>query len=96
MKAEQYFQYYQTPDNLKVDVATMYLEGEALDLFAWFKSDHQIIYWDDLVKLLQENFGPEIQMNIYVQLSKVGLLMIIRRSLLGVFLVFITGQNIVS
>lgn len=31
LKAEKYFQYYQTPDELKVDIAGMYLEGDALD-----------------------------------------------------------------
>lgn len=35
LKAEKYFRYYQTLDNHKVDVAAMYLEGDALDLFAW-------------------------------------------------------------
>ncbi|KAH0744541.1 hypothetical protein KY290_032534 [Solanum tuberosum] len=28
-----FFWYYQTPDDLKVDVASMYLEDDALDLF---------------------------------------------------------------
>ena len=34
LKAEKYFRYYQTPKDLKVDVAAMYLEGDALDLFS--------------------------------------------------------------
>ena len=58
IKAEKYFRYYQTPEELKVDVASMYLEGEALDLFAWINSERPLIDWDDLVRLFQENFGP--------------------------------------
>ncbi|KAG5582229.1 hypothetical protein H5410_052856 [Solanum commersonii] len=33
LKAEKYFQNYQTPNDCKVDVVSMYLEGDALDLF---------------------------------------------------------------
>ncbi|KAF3660018.1 hypothetical protein FXO38_12339 [Capsicum annuum] len=35
LKAEKYFLYYQTHDDLKVDIASMYLDGDPLDLFAW-------------------------------------------------------------
>lgn len=58
LKVEKYFCYYQTPEELKVDVASMYLEGEALDLFAWINLERFILYWGELVKALQENFGP--------------------------------------
>ena len=42
----------------KVDVASMYLEGDALDLFAWINSERTIYYWNELVKVMQENYGP--------------------------------------
>ncbi|KAF7825223.1 retrotransposon-related protein [Senna tora] len=58
MKAEKYFRYYQTPDDAKVDVATLYLEGNALDLFAWINSKITILYWEELVRALQEQYGP--------------------------------------
>lgn len=35
----------------------MYLEGDALDLFAWINSDCTILYWEELVKALNENYG---------------------------------------
>ena len=38
MEAEKYFRYYQTPEELKVDVAAMNLEGDALDTFIWVSS----------------------------------------------------------
>jgi len=34
LKAEKYFQNYQTPNDCKVDVTSMYFERDALDLFA--------------------------------------------------------------
>lgn len=58
LKAEKYFRYYQTPDELKVDIAAMYLEGDALDLFSWLNNERTLIYWDELVKALQESYGP--------------------------------------
>ncbi|CAH9112200.1 unnamed protein product [Cuscuta europaea] len=57
LKAEKYFRYYQVPDNQKVEIASMSLEGEALDVFAWMNGEESILYWEELVKLLQENFG---------------------------------------
>ncbi|KAL7116648.1 hypothetical protein ACP275_03G017300 [Erythranthe tilingii] len=58
LKAEKYFRYYQTPEELKVDVAAMYLEGDALDFFDWINRERILLYWDDLVRALQENYGP--------------------------------------
>ena len=58
MNAEKYFRYYQTPENLKVDVASMYLEGHALDTYTWISSRKTIHYWDELVQILNEQFGP--------------------------------------
>ena len=36
----------------------MFLEGDALDLFAWINSERTIYYWNELVKVMQENYGP--------------------------------------
>ncbi|VFQ64861.1 unnamed protein product [Cuscuta campestris] len=55
LKAEKYFRYYETPDEEKVDIASMYLEGDALDMFSWALS---VLYWEELVKILQEQYGP--------------------------------------
>jgi hypothetical protein len=58
LKAEKYFKFYQTPEDEKVDVASMYLEGDALDLFGWVSADQHIMFWEDLVHVFQKNFGP--------------------------------------
>ncbi|KAF7839637.1 putative mitochondrial protein [Senna tora] len=58
LAAEKYFRNYETPDDAKVDVAAMYLEGDALDLFASINSERTILYWEELVRALQEQYGP--------------------------------------
>lgn len=39
-------------------MATIYLEGDALDQFAWINSERTLLYWEELKKALQENYGP--------------------------------------
>ncbi|KAH0706166.1 hypothetical protein KY285_010686 [Solanum tuberosum] len=58
MKVEKYFCYYQTQEEHKFDIASMYLEGDALDLFSWINREQTLLYWEELVKALQENYGP--------------------------------------
>ncbi|GJY79478.1 retrotransposon gag domain, retroviral aspartyl protease [Tanacetum coccineum] len=58
LKVEKYFRYYETPDESKVEIASMYLEGDALDLFACISAEHNHLYWEELVKILHENYGP--------------------------------------
>lgn len=53
LKAENYICYYQTPDENKVEIASMYR-----DLFAWFNNERTLLYWEELVKILYENYGP--------------------------------------
>ncbi|GJR49699.1 hypothetical protein Tco_1400220 [Tanacetum coccineum] len=45
---KKYFRYYETPDESKVEIASMYLEGDALDLFAWISAEHNHLYWEEL------------------------------------------------
>jgi len=58
LKVEKYFRYYDIPEDDKVDIASVYLEGDALDLFSWMNAECTLLYWDDLVKALQEHYGP--------------------------------------
>ncbi|KAD4585722.1 hypothetical protein E3N88_23323 [Mikania micrantha] len=58
LKAEKYFRYYNVPGEEKVDVASMHLEGDALDLFSWLSTDQEIAFWEDLVHAFQKHFGP--------------------------------------
>ncbi|GJS25856.1 retrotransposon gag domain, retroviral aspartyl protease [Tanacetum coccineum] len=56
LKAEKYFRYYQIPDEEKVEIASMHLEGDALDLYSWL-SNGQFIFWEELVQAFTKNFG---------------------------------------
>ncbi|PWA75166.1 retrotransposon gag domain, Retroviral aspartyl protease [Artemisia annua] len=58
LKAEKYFRYYDILEEEKVDVASMHLEGDALDFYSWISTNQTIEYWEDLVRALQRNFGP--------------------------------------
>ncbi|KAL8140254.1 hypothetical protein V2J09_006275 [Rumex salicifolius] len=44
-------EYYQIPDELKVEVASMHLEGDALDLFARITGNTEILYWEEIDKI---------------------------------------------
>lgn len=58
MDPKKYFENYQTPNDRKVDVASMSSEGDASEFFEWICSERTIYYWDLLVKAMQENYGP--------------------------------------
>ncbi|GAA0166182.1 hypothetical protein LIER_21399 [Lithospermum erythrorhizon] len=58
LKAEKYFRYFQIPNEMKVEMTAMYLEGEALDLYSWINGEEEILLWEDLFKAFQENYGP--------------------------------------
>ncbi|KAK1441653.1 hypothetical protein QVD17_07716 [Tagetes erecta] len=58
LKAEKYFKYYQVPDDEKVEVASMHLEGDALDLYSWLSNDQPITFWEELTQAFTKSFGP--------------------------------------
>ncbi|GJX59437.1 retrotransposon gag domain, retroviral aspartyl protease [Tanacetum coccineum] len=58
LKAEKYFRYYHIPDEEKVEVASMHLEGDALDLYAWLSNDESVTFWEELVQAFTKHFGP--------------------------------------
>ncbi|KAD6119921.1 hypothetical protein E3N88_11192 [Mikania micrantha] len=58
LKADKYFRYYSIPDNEKIDIASMHLEGDALDLYSWLSAEQPLHFWEELVLAFQKNFGP--------------------------------------
>ncbi|KAD2223653.1 hypothetical protein E3N88_41619 [Mikania micrantha] len=50
--------YYHISDNQKVKIASMYLLGDVLDLYAWLSADESITLWEDLVQAYTKNFSP--------------------------------------
>ncbi|XP_062173762.1 uncharacterized protein LOC133879249 [Alnus glutinosa] len=57
-KANQYFEFYQVPENRKVKVASFYLQGDALVWFQDGEDNGLFPYWDVFVRELQTRFGP--------------------------------------
>ncbi|XP_076885873.1 uncharacterized protein LOC143535533 [Bidens hawaiensis] len=58
LKAEKYFWYYDIPDMEKFDIASMHLEGDALDFYSWLSAKQPISIWEELVQALTKHFGP--------------------------------------
>ena len=56
---------------MKVDVAKMNLEANALDKFTWVSSGRTIRYWEELVQIFQEQFGPAEFKNSYTYLCSI-------------------------
>ncbi|GJV60066.1 hypothetical protein Tco_1466166 [Tanacetum coccineum] len=72
LKAKKYLRYYQIPDEEKVEIASMHLEGDAFERYSWL-SDGQVIFWEELVQAFTQNFGlAEFQnrMSSFVALNK--------------------------
>ncbi|KAL8140252.1 hypothetical protein V2J09_006273 [Rumex salicifolius] len=58
LKAEINFQYFEVPKEMKVKVAVMHLEGDALDLYAWVNGEEEILILEELMRVFQESYGP--------------------------------------
>nr|GEV27092.1 retrotransposon Gag domain, retroviral aspartyl protease [Tanacetum cinerariifolium] len=58
LKAKKYFKYYHIPNEEKVEVASMHLEGDALEQYAWLSIDESITFWEELVQASTTHFGP--------------------------------------
>lgn len=57
-KANNFFDYYQTPESQRIRLASFHMQGDAL---IWFQDGgdiDQFPYWDAFVKELQIRFGP--------------------------------------
>ncbi|KAF5469943.1 hypothetical protein F2P56_010498 [Juglans regia] len=57
-KANQYFDFYQTPFHQKLMVASYHMEGEALVWYQTAFNSGQFNYWESLVMAMQVRFGP--------------------------------------
>ena len=58
LKAEQFFDYFCTLDDQKLDIAFFHMEGNALSWFGWLKDSGSIGSWDDFITTLKIRFGP--------------------------------------
>ncbi|XP_042946134.1 uncharacterized protein LOC122279514 [Carya illinoinensis] len=58
LKANQFFSYYDIPDNQKIQIAFFHMEGKALSWFTWLKESSPINTWDEFTSALEIRFGP--------------------------------------
>lgn len=56
--AEQFFQFYQTPAEQKLDYVSFYMKGEALSWFKWMYNNNQLTSWEAFTRALTIRFGP--------------------------------------
>ncbi|VFQ86514.1 unnamed protein product [Cuscuta campestris] len=59
LKAEKYFHYYGTSEEDKVEIASMHLEGDPLDLFSWINAEKTLLYWEVFIKIIEHYKPPE-------------------------------------
>ena len=59
-KMEQFFQFYNTPEDQRVLISYFYLEGLALGQFKWMHSNGFIESWKGFLKTINLGFGPSL------------------------------------
>ena len=57
-KAERFFKIYDIPEDQKVDIASVHLEGKALPWFQMMEKANQVPNWFTLSTAIQVQFGP--------------------------------------
>lgn len=57
-KAQQFFEYYSTHDEQRLQIAFFHMEDKALSWYSWLKESSPVHSWDDFVSALEVRFGP--------------------------------------
>ena len=57
-KITQLFQYQNTPEEERITVASLYLDGVALSWYQWMYSNGLITSWDSFLQALESRFAP--------------------------------------
>ena len=57
-KITQLFQYQNTPEEERVTIASLYLDGAALSWYQWMFSNGLITSWDGFLQALESRFAP--------------------------------------
>ena len=59
-KAKRFFKIYDIPEEQRVDIASVHLEGKALPWFQMLEKANQVPNWFALSNVIQIQFGPSI------------------------------------
>ncbi|KAL0419018.1 UNVERIFIED_CONTAM: Retrovirus-related Pol polyprotein from transposon [Sesamum radiatum] len=57
-QAEQFFTFYQVPQDHRLDLISFYMQGDALSWFKWMFMNRQHSSWDAFICSLKLRFGP--------------------------------------
>ncbi|KAA8549923.1 hypothetical protein F0562_001607 [Nyssa sinensis] len=58
LKVQQFFNYFETPEDHKLEIASFHMEGKALTWYYWLKKSSPVTKWGDFVEALRTKFGP--------------------------------------
>ncbi|KAG6488248.1 hypothetical protein ZIOFF_057007 [Zingiber officinale] len=70
-RAEKYFRFHGTSDNAKVDLASINLEGDAIQWYDWLEACHGPPKWEEFKEELINRFGPSGYENVDGELAKI-------------------------
>ncbi|XP_039121357.1 uncharacterized protein LOC120258078 [Dioscorea cayenensis subsp. rotundata] len=65
-----YFVFNHIPDDQRLDIATFYMAGPALQWFQWLHSTSQLSNWESFVRQIELRFGPSSFINHEARLFK--------------------------
>lgn len=57
-KAEQFFEYYSTPDDQRMTIASVHTDGTVVPWFQMLRKKHKLPHWAALTKAMEIEFGP--------------------------------------
>lgn len=67
---ERFFEYYRTPTSNKLQIASFYMAGGALQWFHWMYQTHQLSTWEAFSHALEVRFGKSSFVNYEADLFK--------------------------
>lgn len=70
-RAEKFFRIYRTPKIYNVEIASINLDGDAIQWYDWFESCHGFATWDEFVDGLLVRFGSSEYENVDGELVKI-------------------------
>ncbi|KAG6518817.1 hypothetical protein ZIOFF_022298 [Zingiber officinale] len=70
-RAEKYFRFHGTSDNAKVELASINLEGDAIQWYDWLEACHGPPKWEEFKEEFINRFGPSGYENVDGELAKI-------------------------
>ena len=58
LKAQQFFNYFKTPDDHKMEIASFHMGGKTLTWYQWLRESSHTSTWEEFVEAIRIRFGP--------------------------------------